>query len=299
MSSPLRSTSSRTALGAALAATALVAGCAGPPAAAPPSPLPPPSASLAPAIREDEDRVGLEVRQWLVEADAALLASTIAAWGDGPSSSDGIEPDRDADAPGVLLEEGISIAHGPTSELVAVLTALGGTRTDLRVWHGQAIEWRDLLGVNLPASTIAVAGGRPLAIPAGRLALQMRGWVQPMERGAACDVELAVRWKPERRASIGLDPTPIEAATWLGDLAVLHSVERGEALLLAAAGPVSSVDEPGPPVEVPPTLGELLLKPPAPGLATVLVVWPSLPDWLHPGEEAEGPTSSVADDGDL
>lgn len=270
---------------AALAMAALT-GCASPtPSAAPAPNPPPPPASLAPAVREREDRLGIEVRQWLVEADPARLASTIAAWADETEEPVAEATTGDADPPGLLLEEGVSIAQGPASELVAVLTALGGTRTDLRVWHGQAIEWRDLVGANLARSTIAIAGGRPLAIPAGRLALQLRGWVQPMEAGAACEIEIAVRWKPRRRASIGLDPAVGDAATWLGDLAVLRSIGRGDALLVVAAPGSAGTQGGGPPVETPPTLGELVLAPPAPGLATVLVIWPSLPDWLHPASE--------------
>jgi hypothetical protein len=262
------------------------------------SPPPPPPASLAPAVREGETRLGIEVRQWLVEADEVTLASTLAAWaGGGDSDAGGGE--TDGDGIHLLLEEGVSIAQGPADELVAVLTALGGTRTDLRVWHGQAIEWRDLTGVNLPSSTIAVAEGRPLAIPAGRLSLQMRGWVQAMERGAACEVELAVRWKPERRASIGLELAPTELAAWVGELAVLRSVGRDEALLLTSSGRPSPPEDPGPPVIPPPTLGDLLFKAPAPGLATVLLVWPSLPDWLHPEDDrgdASDPEAAAASD---
>lgn len=267
---------------AAAAAAIVIGGCTGSPPPTPEAaqPPPPPPASLAPAVREEENRIGIEVRQWLVEADAALVASTIAAWADDATREDDGET-----ASTLRLEEGVSIATGPASELVAVLAALGGTRTDLRIWHGQALEWRDLAGVNLSRSTIAVAGGRPLAIPPGRLSLQMRGWVQAMEHGAACEVELAMRWKPERRVSIGLDATPADAASWIGDLAALRSVERGRLLLITptAAGPTTPAG--GPPVETPPTLGELVLGSPAPGFTTVLVVWPSLPGYLHPGGE--------------
>lgn len=260
-----------------IVALATLLGCA---SSSPPGPAvrtvsPPPPASLTPAVRDADPRLGIEVRQWLVEADAPLLASTIAAWAD---------EGQDA-TPGLLLEEGFSVATGPSSELVAVLTALGGTRTDLKVWHGQALEWRDLSGVNLPGTTIAIAGGRPLAVPPGRLALRMRGWIQPMEEGAACEIELSVRWKAQRRSSIGLETAVDDGAAWIGDLAMLRSVERGQAIVIVSVPPPIAIDGSGPPVETPPTLGELVLAPPAPGLATVLVIWPNLPDWLFPGAD--------------
>lgn len=274
----------RAAAAATIPALTLSIGCVPSTPTVSPTVATPPPASLAPAVRERDERVGIEVRQWLVEADAVLIASATAAWARGGEFPGTGEADSDAAPSEVLLAEGVSVAAGPTAELPAVLEALGGTRTDLKVWHGQALEWRDLVGVNLPRSTIAVAGGRPRAIPAGRLSLQMRGWVQPMEEGAACEIELAVRWKPLRRASIGLAPEPSAPAAWIGDLAVQRSVERGEALVVTAM-PRRVAEGGGPPVETPPTLGELMLDPPAPGVATVLVVWPSLPDWLHPAPE--------------
>ena len=269
-------------LRAAAPAILWAAGCETAPRG-PATPPAPPPASLAPAEADGETRVGIGVRQWLVEADPARIASTIAAWADDDAG--GAEEDESRSR-SLRIEEGVSIARGPASELVAVLASLGGTRTDLRVWHGQAVVWRDLSGVNLPRSTIAIAGGRPLAVPPGRLMLQMRGWVQPMEDGAACEVELAIRWKPERRASIGLDPSRGDSARWIGDLAELRSVGRGEVIIAtAAATPAADADGDGPPVETPPTLGELILPSPAPGMATVLVIWPTLPDWLFPGED--------------
>lgn len=243
-----------------------------------------PDPRIAAALPSDDPRVGLETRQWLVNAPPARIAAAIAAW----SEDRGDSAER---GEGLGRVDGLVLARGRASALPQLLEALGGSRTDLRVWHGQATDWRDLAGVNLARSAIAMVAGRPQPIPPGRLALQIRGWAQPMEDGAACEVELGLRWKPERRASITLADRPGADLQWVGTLASRIELRRDEVLVVTNEPPPETREK-GPPVAIPPSLGRLILPEPAHGLATVLVVWPNLPARLFP-DAADPETSSA------
>ncbi|MEY3024226.1 MAG: hypothetical protein RJA16_1052 [Planctomycetota bacterium] len=252
-------------------------GCAGGTPPSLPAPDVPPDPRLQAALPSEDPRVGIETRQWLVAAPPERLAAAIAAWSDEAAG------DRDSEAvpPSLRRIDGLLLAKGSAADLPSLLESLGGSRTDLRVWHGQATEWRDLAGVQIGRATIAMVAGRPQPIAPGRLSLVMRGWAQPMEDGAACELELGLRWKPERRASITLEDRDFSDLRWVGELATRFDVGRDEAVVVASEPP-SPMAESGPPVALPPSLGRLILPEPAHGLATVLVIWPNLPARLFP-----------------
>lgn len=261
-----------------------LAGCAtsAPPTA--PTPDQPPDPRLKAAQPSDESRVGIETRQWLVASPPDRIAAAITAW----ASGDGADLESS-----LRRTDGLLLAKGSASSLPDLLESLGGSRTDLRVWHGQALEWRDLAGVQIGRATIAMIAGRPQPIAPGRLSLVMRGWGQPMEFGAACEIELGLRWKPERRASITLEERADSDLRWVGELAASFDVARDEAVVIASE-PTPTLVETGPPVAVPPALGRLILPEPAHGLATVVVIWPNLPPRLFPdAEESESTTTST------
>lgn len=264
----------------------LLVGCASPPRPeTPPAPDMPPDPRLRAALPTDEPRVGIETRQWLVAAPPERIAAAIAAW----SEDDGSE--REGEAASLRRLDGLVLAKGSASALTTLLEGLGGSRTDLRVWHGQATEWRDLAGVQIGRASIAMIAGRPQPIAPGRLSIVMRGWAQPMEDGAACEIELGLRWKPERRASITLESRADSDLRWVGELAERFDLRRDEALVIASEPP-PAVSETGPPVAVPPSLGRLILPAPAYGLATVIVIWPNLPARLFPDAAPSEPSVS-------
>lgn len=252
----------------------LASGCTAPTTTAPNAE---PAASaepdpLAPAQPSGETRVGIEVRRWFVQADPVRLASAIAAFRE--DAGEGDAPPRPVD--------GLVIARGPAGGLPRLLESLGGSRTDLRIWHGQATDWRELEGASLASPVVVMLDGRPRAIADGRLSLQLRGWSQPMEDGAACEVELGLRWRPARRAAVTLDSAEDRPGQWVGRLASLESLGRGEVLVIAPDLPPPQ--DVGPPVQSPPPIGRLLLaESPGDGVP-LLVVWPSLPDWLFPDD---------------
>jgi hypothetical protein len=263
-----------------------LAGCAASSPPTDPAPDQPPDPRLKAALPSDEPRVGVETRQWLVASPPERITAAIIAWASERDLADG-EPSS------LRRIDGLLLARGPASKLPDLLESLGGSRTDLRVWHGQALEWRDLAGVQIGRATIAMIAGRPQPIAPGRLSLVMRGWGQPMEFGAACEIELGLRWKPERRASITLEERADSDLRWVGELAASFDVARDEAVVIASE-PTPTLVETGPPVAVPPALGRLILPEPAHGLATVVVIWPNLPPRLFPdAEESESTTTST------
>lgn len=273
------------ALAIAAAVAGVLGGCAATPRPEmPPKPDVPPDPRLRAALPTDEPRVGIETRQWLVAAPPERIAAAIAAWSEEDDST------RDGQRASLRRFDGLVLAQGSASALTTLLEGLGGSRTDLRVWHGQATEWRDLAGVQIGRASIAMIAGRPQPVAPGRLAIVMRGWAQPMEDGAACEIELGLRWKPERRASITLESRADSDLRWVGELAERFDLRRDEALVIASEPP-PAVSETGPPVTVPPSLGRLILPEPAHGLATVLVVWPNLPARLFPDAAEADPAA--------
>ena len=268
------------------AVAGVLVGCAtSPRPEAPSAPDVPPDPRLRAALPSGEPRVGIETRQWLVAAPPERIAAAIASWSKADEASE--------DEPAPLRRfDGLVLAKGSASDLPTLLETLGGSRTDLRVWHGQATEWRDLAGVQIGRASIAMVSGRPQPIAPGRLSIVLRGWAQPMEDGAACEIELGLRWKPERRASITLESRTDSDLRWIGELAERFDLRRDEALVIASE-PSPFVSETGPPVAVPPSLGRLILPAPAHGLATVLVVWPNLPPRLFPDAPSSGSPSAT------
>jgi len=251
---------------AAIAATALAAACTAPP---PPVPTPTPTPlELAPALPAPAETPGVEVRQWAVSAPPDRIDAALAAFHGG-----GDRPSRSI--------EGFRFVIGDASALPALLIALGGTPSDLRAWHGQATSWRDLRGTTLLRPEILLLEGRSVPIPPGRLALQMRGWALPMEDGAACEVQVAVRWRPESRPSF-VEPPPLErSGRWLPSTTFAATLDRDEVLVIAAPPPRHDLDQSGPPVDLPRTIGQRLLDEGG-AIETILLVWPHLPAWLFP-----------------
>jgi len=256
---------------AAFAGASIGAACAAPSALAPAAPAPPPL-ELAPALRSPAETPGVEVRQWAVTAPPDRIDAALAAFRGG-----GERPDRSI--------EGLRFIVGEATALPDLLVALGGTPSDLRAWHGQATSWRDLRGTALLRPEILLLEGRPVPIPPGRLALQMRGWSIPMEDGAACEVQVAVRWRPESRPSF-IEPPPLDrAGRWLPSTTFAATLGRDEVLVIAAPPPRHDAALPGPPVDLPRTIGQRLLDEGG-SFETILLVWPHLPAWLFPDAEA-------------
>lgn len=248
-------------------------------------------AAAQPALRDEgDDRPGIELRRWMVECSPEAFDAALAAFAGGE------EAPEEAD----LHRAGLRFTVGCESDLPGLLEQLGGSRTDLRVWHGQATEWRELSSIAIPRAEVLAIDGSRQPIAPGRLSLEFRGWPLPMEDGAGCEIEVAARWRGESRPSFRDAAAIDREGRWLDGASFRRSLSRGEVLLLTASRPRPLEDrsEPDgdaaaapPPADRTDSPGRRLLTTPTDSLRVVLLLWPRLPDWMFPppAEDGEGP----------
>lgn len=236
----------------------------------------PPVRSPTPFARADDlstTRVhggdnGLEIVLWSAPCTAEAASAAI------------IEAGRGGTLPPETLERlrrnGFVVAEVPTDQLPLVLAALGGTLSDIRNWHGQVPEWRELARTTLGPGAAIYTGERVQPV-AGSLRLSMRGWTVPMEDGGLFWLEMiphaVARESSVANAMASRDRVRGEAFPDAGLSVVL---DRGWSLLLCpdAPAPVAQSST-GPDVEPPGTLGSLLLP------ATELPALPGAPPQLR------------------
>ena len=283
--------------------------------------LPPDLVPAAEVVRRDgldPSANGLECLTWSVLDDEAAIAAAFRRHGlreTDPVVEAGI--DREA-----LRREGLRIEAVREDSLIEFLAELGGTSVALSVWHGQAVDWRELTRRPVNGSLVVMSDGRPMRLEAGWLRLLVRGWTLPLEDGAVSEASIELRWSPDTpeagRVSIARPTRRPESQRLLGPFRV--EIPRGTCLLVLSRPPEGSAgsdDAPptrpetdaagtrpgiaGPPADLPLTLGGFLLgEPGEPPRRTVLVLRPRLPDILFPavvrigGPSVNGPPPSPA-----
>jgi len=242
---------------------------------------------------------GLEVIQWLAPCDPSHAVRTLTSFG-----AEGTLPPETIER---LRRNGFMVAEVPTDRLAAALAELGGTLADLRNWHGQVPEWRDLLRTELSRGQAIFTGGRVRAVGGGSLRLGLRGWTVPMEDGGLFWIELLPYALSRDGASLATagprdrvrgDPFP--------DAGLSVVLDTGWSLLLcpdAMESPEVVASTARPEAEPPPTLGAVLMPverlPTVEGVpmqerTPVMVLIPRLPESLVPATSAAAPRASAA-----
>lgn len=163
-----------------------------------------------------------------------------------------------------LASNGFMVAEVQLSSLPAALDDLGGTFANIRAWLGEATTWNQLASFQIHGSYASVIDGSTRRFNDGTFQLLLRGWTVPLESGAVTDIEilpafLAGGEVPGARTTVR-EPFP--------SAGFFVSLQRGSVLLITGMTPKSSRESStrgpfaGPPVALPPTLGELLLTQP-------------------------------------
>jgi len=269
----------------------------------------PPVRTPAPFARADdlaESNVrggdnGLEAVQWNAPCDAAHAARTLEAHGRG-----GTLPPETLER---LRRNGFAVAEVPTDALPAALADLGGTLSDIRNWHGQVPEWRELLRTNVGSGVAVFTGDRVVPVDGGSIRLSMRGWTVPMEDGGLFWLEMIPHAVTRESAAVtAISPRDRLRGDAFPDAGFSVVLDKGWSLLLCpepvAANPAGS---PRPETEPPATLGTLLL--PCENLpmvgegvlqqrTPVIVLIARLPDALVPPIDPDAPdeAAGAADD---
>ncbi|MDY7110358.1 MAG: hypothetical protein SYC29_17145 [Planctomycetota bacterium] len=268
---------------------------------------------------------GLQVRQWRVADDPAVIASALLAH----TAGQGLD-DR---ACRRLARNGLRLLRIPADELEALRADLGGTSLNVDSWHGQVCDWRSIVDWPIEATGRALAvDGRVRRFQSGRFRLMIRSWTIPMEDGPYVRLELQGRYERSRPARLDRPAArPEYEGRELPAVALDVLLEAGYAYILTGespsvewepgaegstppagdenvtAGPQADDEDEGEvpegeaigPAALPPlTIGELLFRPDAaPPTRRLLVFVPRIPDRFFPPElrsEAVGDATGAA-----
>ncbi|GEM_PF-2226751 len=268
---------------------------------------------------------GLEVARWSVAGDDAKIRRALTR-----HAVRGVSLDATADA---LERHGFRAAVVRDASLPSLLAELGGTTTAIAVWHGQAPDWREITSVELDDGRVVMVDGRAERLGGttigGRsasgsgsawLRCMARGWTVPLEDGAIFELQVAPQLLSNKRefsgarnrdelrgrvfeaASIRTEMPPATALILVGT-APAHDVEDSDPEGDTESAPaVAATSRPGPPAELPPSIGELLLSDfrAIPKRRIVLVLRVRLPDTLVPhASNAKAPAGASLPGRDL
>lgn len=196
---------------------------------------------------------GLEVVHWSAPCSSLHAAETLAKHGQG-----GTLPPETIDR---LRRNGFVVAEIPTETLPKVLADLGGTLSDVRNWHGQVPEWRELLRVGVGPGVAVYTGERVASVGGGAIRMSMRGWTVPMEDGGLFWLEMIPHAVTnESAAATALSSRDRLRGDAFADAGFSVVLDRGWSLLISPepVAPVSARTT-GPDADPPSTLGSLLL----------------------------------------
>ena len=235
---------------------------------------------------------GLLLRKWVVADNTEQIGTALMRYQDGVLLEPA-EEDR-------LRRDGLRLLRVRADQLEDLLGELGVGPSDVDVWHGQVLEWRELhhRPVVGPGAALAVAG-RVRSVTPGRLRMMGRCWTVLMENGPYLSLQLLpqlirppspslyellgdsdLQGEVFKRLAIEVELRPGYAYILTGEAPAISwngpSEPQSEEGDSAARGPAA-----GPDTETPDTLGEFLFSSRAePPLRTLLVFVPRIPDRL-------------------
>lgn len=227
---------------------------------------------------------GLEVRTWTVSDNPGRIAEALDRYGLGAVG----DPDADA----ALRSNGLRAVRVRVDLLDALLSELGVAPVEVRAWHGQVLEWRQLLSSPVgPAGAVAAVGNGIRRLDPGRMLLMARCWTLPMEDGTSLNLELVpVLERPRTHDYARLLGDRTLSGEVFESMSVETQLAPGLACVLTGESPGRSGDaaEPpphGPVAPAPATIGEILFEAGGePPLRQLLVLVPRLPQ--RPGGQA-------------
>jgi len=229
-------------------------------------------------------RPGLLTMRWTVPEEGFVLDQTLATMEPCPDLTP-IDHER-------LARSGLVVVRIPIDELQHAVDILGGSYSDVRTWHEQAVGWRDCVAQTASVRRMLVDGG-VTQLDGRDIRLLVRGWAMPTHDGAVVHVEFTPAEAPEPRGTIPLGTkveTGDDPAREFRRAGASWNLRRGFVDVVTSCAP-SAVGGTGPTTDLPLSIGEMLF---APDLATadgtpqalprrtLLLLVPSLPPQLFP-----------------
>ena len=229
-------------------------------------------------------RPGLLTMRWTVPEEGFVLDRTLSTMEPCPDLSP-IDHER-------LARSGLIVVRIPIDELQHAVDILGGSYSDVRTWHEQAIGWRDCVAQTASVRRVLVDGG-VTQLDGRDVRLLVRGWAIPTHDGAVVHVEFTPAEAPERRGTVPLGTTietADDAVREFRRAGAAWTLRRGFVDVVTSCAP-SAVGGSGPTTELPLSIGEVLFAPDlvtddgaqqALPRRTLLLLVPSLPPQLFP-----------------
>lgn len=246
------------------------------------------AAALVDRPRSPGETNGLEVVRWSVADRDAAIRRALERHADRS-----VPLSADASA---LLDAGFRAAVVPDAMLPSLLADLGGTTSAVTTWFGQTPQWRETARAELAEPLPVMVDGRAERLAGGWLRLMTRGWTVELENGAAFELQIVPQWVQEATELSTLLNRDTLRGRVLSSAAITIELPANTSLVVVAAparpeteedpeGPPAESTTPGlrgPPAELPPTPGELLLTDRAarPPRRVVLLFRARLPETL-------------------
>jgi len=181
---------------------------------------------------------GLEVRQWVLNANAEQVASTLMRYREGEALSQ-----RDASS---FAHNGLRLVRVPLEELESLLSEIGASTRNVATWYGQATEWRDVLTSPVDeTSRSLVVDGRVRRFSDGHYNLMLRSWTLMMEDAPRVQLDLIAQHLRKTNERLPLLAERRSEATWLHSVRAELLLEHGYAYVMVFESPGVEWREPG------------------------------------------------------
>jgi hypothetical protein len=129
---------------------------------------------------------GITIRSFSVVPNSSDFESTLLSFGEALEDSQLDER---------LASEGMTVRIVDSIDVPAIAASLGESQEERFDWHGQIMNWRDVIQRKMPASGMLVtAGGISHLVDHGYLTLLARGWEMGMEDGDQLYLQLLPVW---------------------------------------------------------------------------------------------------------
>lgn len=133
-----------------------------------------------------------------------------------------------------LASEGMTVRIIDAIDVPAIAASLGEPHEEKFDWHGQIMNWRDVLQRKMPSSGMLVtAGGISHLVDHGYLTLLARGWQMGMEDGNQLYLQLLPVWHvpTDHGVVLGKENAPSESRVF-SELMIECLLENDQALLV-------------------------------------------------------------------
>ncbi len=209
---------------------------------------------------------GLLINKYIISPNGNGLKEILLEFGSALSSDSLVEG---------LETEGLQVRRIDTIDVPAIVASVGIVRSHSFVWHGQILNWSDVVQRQIPNSGLLISeSGRSHFVDSGFISLLARSWLVQRENDLFVYLQLLPTWHVPKVGGIVLGQGSVaKQSTLFSNIEIEVLLSDGEALVVASELSVVGSSN-GPQIDGPPPvrLGEALLGGGVDGGNVVLLV---------------------------